>query len=65
MQTLFQIDGAQLLYSRRHVMARKCSKILCTLDFSNNALEALDHAADITRPRVQHGRVLVLHLYMR
>jgi nucleotide-binding universal stress UspA family protein len=41
-------------------MARGVKKILCPLDFSNNALEALDYAVDFARQN--DGQLILLHV---
>jgi nucleotide-binding universal stress UspA family protein len=41
-------------------MARSVKKILCPLDFSNTALEALDYAVDFARHNA--GQLILLHV---
>ncbi|MBI3756822.1 MAG: universal stress protein [Deltaproteobacteria bacterium] len=41
-------------------MARRVKKILCPLDFSNNALAALDYAVDFARQN--DGQLILLHV---
>jgi nucleotide-binding universal stress UspA family protein len=41
-------------------MAHRVKKILCPLDFSNNALEALDYAVDFARQN--DGQLILLHV---
>ena len=41
-------------------MARKLKKVLCPLNFSNNALAALDYAVDLARQN--DGQLILLHV---